>query len=97
MFTVPELQVMNYVIQVDAEGKTINYPISELKLALDTFNALESCTKDWEGELVGKKVFVEGKIDFTTEQKAFILKSIEWRSFPIGDAEAVFSIQKKLK
>lgn len=95
MFTVPELQLMNYVIQIDSEGKAKNYPISELQVALGTFDALKSCTE--EGKTPSERLFKEWNIDFTTEQKALILRSIEWRSFPVWDAEAVFSVQKKLK
>lgn len=75
MFTIPELQLINFIIQVNTEGKGIQYPLAELQTALEVFKALDSVTVP--GKKEGEKLFKESKIDFTTEQKAFILKAIE--------------------
>jgi hypothetical protein len=55
---------------------------------------LKSCTTNKEG--VGD-VFVDGEIEFSTEEKSFILKYIDGRSFTVLDAEFVLSLKEKLK
>ena len=40
--------------------------------------------------------FVEGEVKFKTEEKAFVLKQLD-REWGVNDAEAVLSVQSKLK
>ena len=84
-----QLSIINVVLQVDGEGKAKQYPIGELVIASDIFKAIKQCVKDDK--------FVEGNINFSSEQKVFITKAIDERSWGVVDAEVIFELKEILK
>lgn len=87
-FTAPELGTINFMLQLDGEKARV-FPFSELGKALSSFKKLTECTKD--------DMFVEGDIEFSTEEKAMILDLMKNVSFNIGQAESALEVEKKLK
>ena len=84
-----QLSIINVILQVDGEGKAKQYPLSELTVASEIFKAIKQCVKEDK--------FVEGKLNFTSEQKVFITKQIDERNWTVVDAEVVFELKSILK
>lgn len=96
--TVWELSIINLVLQVDWEGKSKQYPLSELTTASDIFKEIKKCVgiiknDKWED----MEVFKDWEIELTSEQKVFITKLIDERSWTVGDAEFIFKLKSLIK
>jgi hypothetical protein len=95
--TTQQLGLVNFVLQIDKEGKSKQFPLAELTLASDIFKEIKKCTeKKMEGEKE-IEIFVDGEVDITSEQKVFITKLIDERDWTVQDSEAVFTLKALLK
>lgn len=84
-----QLAIINLVLQIDNDGKAKQYALSELSVANEIFTEVKKNVKEDK--------FVDGEIDLTSEQKVFITKLIDERSWTVQDAEAVFDLKKLIK
>ena len=89
--SVQELVVINTALQVDDKMNPKQYPISELQQAQNIYLKLKDCT-EFDGEI---ERFKDSEIDFSTEDKSFILGIIE-SPWGINMADAYFSLKEKL-
>lgn len=87
--TASQLSIINLVLQIDSEWKAKQFPISELVIASEIFKEIKKCV-EWDK-------LIDGEIDLTSEQKVFITKLIDERSWTVTDSEIVFEIKKMLK
>jgi len=81
--------IINLVIQVDSEGKAKQYNLSDLTIASAIFQEIK---KNINGE-----VFVDGNVELTSEQKVFLVKLIDARTWTVNDAEAIFQLKELIK
>lgn len=89
-----ELGVINYAIQMDKDGKAAQYQsLPELTTALSVFDKIKACAKKNDE---GVEDLADGKVNFTTEEKAFILGKLD-RGWTLIDGQDVLSIKKKLE
>lgn len=87
--TATQLGRINIVLQLRDDGQARQFPLSELIIANDIYKKMKECSKDEQ--------FIDGKVDFTSEEKVFISKLINQRNWALADAEQVFELQKLLK
>lgn len=87
--TSSQLSIINLVLQIDSEWKAKQFPLSELVLASDIFKEIKKNVKD--------DLLIDGDIELTSEQKVFITKLIDERSWTVTDAENIFEVKKMLK
>ena len=89
---------MNVVLQIDPVTKQERkLPLSELNLAVDIFKKLKDVTIDMVGSTIGEKVFpLEADIEFSTEEKSFLLGMIKNTQWGVNDGIAVQEVIKKL-
>ena len=87
--TTGQLAIINLVLQIDGEGKAKQYALSELTTASDIFKEIKKCVEDDK--------FIDGEINLTSEQKVFLTKLIDERTWTVNDAEVVFELKTLLK
>lgn len=87
--TSSQLSIINLVLQIDSEWKAKQFPLSELVIASEIFKEIKKNVKD--------DLLIDGDIELTSEQKVFITKLIDERSWTVTDAEHIFEIKKLLK
>ena len=87
--TSSQLSIINLVLQIDSEWKAKQFPLSELVIASEIFKEIKKNVKD--------DLLIDGDIELTSEQKVFITKLIDERSWTVIDSEIVFEIKKMLK
>lgn len=87
--TVSQLSIINLVLQIDWEWKAKQFPLSELLIASEIFKEIKKNVKD--------DLLIDGDIELTSEQKVFITKLIDERSWTVTDAENIFEVKKMLK
>lgn len=87
--TVSQLSIINLVLQIDWEWKAKQFPLSELLIASEIFKEIKKNVKD--------DLLIDGDIELTSEQKVFITKLIDERSWTVTDAEHIFEIKKMIK
>lgn len=87
--TAQELAIINGLIQVDDEGKSRTFSISELNVGMEIFNELKKNVKDDK--------FQDWDVTLKTEHKSLLLRMIETRKFWVLEAEYVFTLKKKLE
>lgn len=87
--TAQQFGLINMVIQIDWEWKAKQFPLSELVIASEIFKEIKKNVKD--------DLLMDGDIELTSEQKVFITKLIDERSWTVIDSEIVFEIKKMLK
>ena len=88
-FTASEFGAINFSIVTTPEMKERTFPISELGTAISIADKLK-VNVDAEG-----KNFVDGDVDFSTEEKSIILKLLD-REFSIEQGKSVLSLKTKL-
>ena len=84
-----QLGVLNLVLQLDKEWKAKQYILSELSLASDIFKEIK--------KLVVEDKFIDWEIELTSEQKVFLTKWIDERTWVVSDADIVFELKVLLK
>jgi len=87
-FTVSQLAIINLVLQVDKEWKQKTYSLPELQIASDIFKEIKKNVKEDK--------ISEWYLVLTSEQKVFIVKLIDERTWWVMDAESVFELKKLL-
>lgn len=87
--TSSQLSIINLVLQIDSEWKAKQFPLSELVIASEIFKEIKKNVKD--------DLLIDGDIELTSEQKVFITKLIDERTWTVIDSEIVFEIKKLLK
>lgn len=87
--TFGQLAIVNLIIQVDSEGKAKQFALAELTTASDIFKEIKKCVKEDK--------FIDGEIELTSEQKVFLTKLIDERTWMVGDSESVFELKTLLK
>lgn len=87
--TAQQFGLINMVIQIDWEWKAKQFPLSELVIASEIFKEIKKNVKD--------DLLIDGDIELTSEQKVFITKLIDERSWTVTDAENIFEVKKMLK
>lgn len=86
-----KLSIINLLLQIDNDWKARQFPIQELSIALEIFSQIKK-NVDESGNN-----FIDGEITLTSEQKVFLLKLIDERSWTVVDAEHVFDLKSLLK
>ncbi len=107
IFWPEELAIINIALQTTVERQQRYFePLIELPKAQSVMKKLMSCTEtrtDWNWiEIIGQdwrtlQFFCEGEIDFSTEEKIFILDMIKQNKFTVDQGEHVVSLHEKLK
>lgn len=101
IFTVKELAIANsglrYTLRADGKLEDRLLKVDEMKDAIEICDKLLGCTHEKRvenGELV--KIFdTDSDVEFTTSEKATILKFIE-RDWSVEDAKSFLSLKEKL-
>lgn len=87
--TATELGIINLVIQIDGEGKPRQFALAELSTASSIFKAIKTSVKEDK--------FVDGDVKLSSEEKVFLTKLIDERTWTVGDSDAIFDLKKLLK
>lgn len=87
-FNLQELSLAYQAINIDDQNKQINYPLAELPTATMAVSKIVKHT-DKDGK------FQDGEVEFTTEEKALILKKLD-RGWPAGAGEHILSLKEKV-
>ena len=87
--TKEQLSIINVILQVDKEGKSKQFGLSDLSIASDVFKEIK--------KLVVEDKFTDGEIELTSEQKVFITKLIDERDWTVMDADFVFALKTLIK
>lgn len=104
-FTAKELTLINFSLILGEDFKPIIIPYDKLPMAGMIASKMKKHTepdldetgkqkKDANGEPMTK--FIDGEIEFTTEEKSFILSKTK-RGWPLADGEIAVSVENKLQ
>jgi len=81
--------IINLILQVDSEMKAKQYNLSDLTTASAIFKEVK---KNLKGEM-----FIDWEAELTSEQKVFLTKLIDERTWTVNDAEIVFELKELIK
>jgi len=91
-FSVQELGLILYVVNQTKEGQARKFAVVELAAVLEIVKKIRT-----HADAEGKIAAGEYEVDFSTDEKARILKLVDEMEWTPGDAETVLSLQEKLK
>lgn len=86
--TANQQSIINILIQVDTNGWPKVYPLGQLSTAHDIFKEIWK-NVEWEN-------FIDGEVDFSSEQKVFITRLIDERNWSVVEAESIFKLKELL-
>lgn len=88
--TKEEIKTAVFAIVFEANGESRkSYPLPELKDVTEAFQALNTSSDD-------SGSYIDGDIEFSTSQKALLIKSLD-RSWSPADGIHVLSLKSKLE
>jgi len=89
-FTKEQFALMNVALQVTEKKEARVFPLGEQKDAMNIYEKLLTHVNEKEN------VFMDGEEDFTTQEKALILKLID-REWDVQVLKTVFSLRDLLQ
>lgn len=89
-FTKEQLGMINVALQTTEKGEARTFPLTEQAEALSIFEKIKVLVDEKE------QVFIDGDVDFTTKEKALVLKLID-REWGVQNLKLVFTIRELLQ
>lgn len=99
--TASELAIISTALQIDPSGKHRTFMLDQHDRAINIWKKLQECTKDEEvtnprtqkPEIV--KVYIDGEVELTSEEKVFCLDLVNAMGWSVHD-EAAQTVKQKL-
>lgn len=88
-----ELSVIDHLINLDDVGGVRTFPLNTLRMALDINTEVMKSSKNNEK---GVPTIYAGSVEFSTEQKAFIIEFMKTRKFSTAQWKHALSLNEKL-